>query len=162
MAKMTVNAGEDLINKLAKLSKDSDIIAKKVVRAGANPLADEIRKNIQSLPVEEMRTLQDGEKFDVITSGGKKDLLDGLGVTPPGMDKNGNTNVKVGFEGYGSYPTKKYHKGIPNALLARSIESGSSVRQKKPFIRPAINKTKEKCKEEMSKKFDEEVKIYAL
>ena len=58
-----------------------------------------------------------------------------MGISPPLQDKNGNTNVKVGFAGYD-------RKGTPNALKARAMESGTSTQPKKPFLRPAINKMK--------------------
>ena len=54
-------------------------------------------------------------------------------------------------------PTKQYPKGLPNQLLARAIESGSSVRQKKPFVRPAVTATKKQAIAEMEKIIDEEV-----
>lgn len=153
---MTVNAGDDLINKLANLGKNTDKIAKKVVRAGANPLADEIRKNLEKNLKDNTYVGKDAKK-----RGNKKstkrtgDLLESLGVSPAKIDKYGNTNVKVGFDGYDE-------KGVPNVLKARAMESGTSTLRKRPFIRPAINKTSDKCKDEMAKKFDEEIKIYAL
>lgn len=153
---MTVNAGEDLINKLAKLGKDTDKIAKKVVRAGANPLADEIRKNLENNLKDSTYAGKDTKKRGTKKSNRRSgDLLDSLGVSPAKIDKYGNANVKVGFDGYDK-------KGTPNVLKARAMESGTSTLKKRPFIRPAINKTSDKCKDEMSKKFDEEIKIYAL
>ena len=134
-------------------------IAKDVVMAGAQPVADEIRKGLESLPVDELKQLEAGDKFNVTPYGELKDLYDSLGIAPPDVDSQGNVNTKVGFDGYGSYPTKKYPKGLPNKLLARSIESGSSVRKKKPFVRQAVNRSKKKAKEEMGKKCDEKIKL---
>ena len=47
MAKMTVKGTDELALKLSKLGKNADEVAKKVVRAGANPIADEIRRNLE-------------------------------------------------------------------------------------------------------------------
>ena len=85
-----------------------------------------------------------------------------MGIAPAGVNGEGNTNTKVGFAGYGTFPTKKYPKGVPNALLARSVESGSSVRKKAPFVRKAVNKSRDKAISEMEKKINESIKIYAL
>jgi len=159
MAKMTIRGTDELELKLSKLGKKSTKIAKDVVMAGAQPVADEIRKGLQGLPVDELKQLKTGEKFCVSPYGELKDLADSLGIAPPDVDRVGNVNTKVGFDGYGSYPTKKYPKGVPNKLIARSIESGSSVRQKKPFVRTAVNRSKKKSLDEMQKKCDEEIEI---
>ena len=159
MAKMTIRGMDELELKLSQLGKMSTEIAKDVVMAGAQPVADEIRKGLESLPVDELKQLKAGEKFNVSPYGEIKDLQDSLGIAPPDVDSAGNINTKVGFDGYGSYPSKKYPKGLPNKLLARSIESGSSVRQKKPFVRHAVNRSRKKSIEEMSKKYDKEIKL---
>ena len=80
-----------------------------------------------------------------------------MGITPTGIDFDGNTNIKIGFDGYGKMPTKKYPKGVPNQLLARAVESGSSVRQKTPFIRRGEGKSKKLAEAEMQKKLDEKI-----
>lgn len=162
MAKMEIKGIDELALKVSQLGKDTPKIAKKMVRAGANPVADEIRKRLENLPSDTFRKLSSDEIFTGVPEVQKKDLTASLGVTPVDIDYNGITNVKVGFAGYGSYPTKKYPKGVPNPLLARAIESGSSVRKKTPFVRPAVNKSKKIALTEMQKAFDEEVTIYAL
>jgi hypothetical protein len=159
MAKMTIKGTDELALQLSRLANKSTEISKDIVMAGAQPVADEIRRGIESLPVDGLKQLKSGEKFDVSTYGELKDLADSLGIAPPGVDDTGYVNTKVGFDGYGSYPSMKYPKGLPNKLLARSIESGSSVRQKQPFVRQAVNRSKKKALEEMRKKCDEEIKI---
>jgi HK97 gp10 family phage protein len=141
MAKMTVNAGADYALKLSRLGKDSAEIAKKVVMAGASPVANEIRKNLEANLA--------GSKHS------NGDLIASFGVAPPDIDDRGNTNTKIGFEGYDS-------KGVANALKARAMESGTSTQKKKPFVRPAVNKMRGRAIDEMGKKLDEEIKIYGL
>lgn len=159
MAKMAIRGTDELELKLSKLGKMSTKIAKNVVMAGAQPVADEIRRGLESLQVDGLKQLKNGEKFNVSPYGEIKDLKNSLGIAPSDIDGGGNVNTKVGFDGYGSYPTKKYPKGVPNKLIARSIESGSSVRQKKPFVRTAVNRSKKKSLDEMQKKCDEEIEI---
>ena len=65
-------------------------------------------------------------------------MQEGFGITNM-RHENGAWNVKIGFEGYNEVQTKTYPNGQPNALIARSVESGSSVRDKTPFIAPAVN-----------------------
>lgn len=131
---------------------------KDAVKAGAAIVADKIRANLESIPTERYRKLQPGEVFSGLPAGQKKDLMDSFGLTPIKMDKNGFIHTKAGFDGYGSYPTKKYPKGVPNQLLARAVESGSSVREKHPFVEPAIKATRKAAIEAMEKIIDEETK----
>ena len=162
MARMEIKGIDDWMQKLSNYSDHIDEIAEKAVKAGANPVADEIRSSLASLPEDKFRYLRDGDFFSGVPSTQRKDLLEGFGITPVDVDHEGNTNVKIGFAGYGSHKTKKYPKGIPNALLARAIESGSSVRKKSPFVRKAVKRTKDKAISDMKKVIDEETKIYAL
>ena len=57
-------------------------------------------------------------------------------------DRNGVASIAVGFDGYADITTEKYPSGVPVPLIARSIESGSSVRVKHPFLRRAANEAK--------------------
>ncbi len=137
MAKMTIRGVDDLALQISKLGKMSEEISKNVVMAGAQPVADAIRQELQ-------KNLA-GSKYST------GDLEKSLGITPPGVDSQGNVNTKVGFDGYD-------RDGVPNQLKARVMESGSSKQKKKPFVRPAVNKSKKKAIEEMQKKYDQEVK----
>lgn len=141
MARITIMGIDEYAMRLSKLGADMPKIAKKVVMAGANPVADEIRGNLE-------KNLS-GSKY---SSG---DLLDSFGIAPPDVDNRGNTNTKIGFEGYDQ-------KGVPNPLKARAMESGTSTQPKRPFVRPAVYKMKKKAIDEMGKILDAEIKIYAL
>lgn len=157
MAKATVLKDASIADQLQKLSGRTEEVAKKAIYAGAKILTDEIRSNLENLPEDQFRYLQEGEKFNGVPKDQKKDLEESLGVTPIKRDKHGDWNAKIGFDGYGSFPTKKYPKGVPNNILARSIESGSSVRQKTPFVRPAIRKKKKEVLAAMQTVVDEEI-----
>lgn len=121
------------------------------VKAGAKPVADEIRNRLEKLPEDEYRRLEDGEIFTGLSEGQKRDLEESFGLTPVDRDRRGFVHTKAGFDGYGSFPTKSYPKGVPNQLLARAAESGSSVRQKTPFVRPAVNATRKEAEAEMDR-----------
>lgn len=157
MAKMEIRGFDELELQLSKLANPE--ISKEVVKAGAQPVADQIRKNLQGLPEDKFRYLNKDEVFIGVPKQQKKDLLDSMGITPPDINFDGNANIKVGFDGYGSMPTRKYPKGVPNQLLARAVESGSSVRKKTPFIRRGANKAKGLAESEMQKKLDEHIEV---
>jgi hypothetical protein len=163
LAKLDIGPDFDAYMKqLEKFGIDEPEVAKRVVMAGAQPVADAIRRELEKTPEDNFRQLKENEKFEGIPKSQKKDLLDSLGITPPGVDREGNTNAKVGWNGYGSYKSKKYPRGLPNALLARVIESGSSVRIKTPFVRTATNKSKPKAIDEMQQTINEEANKYNL
>ena len=157
MARMTFKAGDEYAIKLSKLATGQEEIAKKAIYAAAAIVADRIKANLNALPEEKFRYLRDGEKFVGVPERQKKDLIDSFGITPITTDSKGNWNAKIGFDGYGSIPTKKYPNGLPNQLLARAIESGSSVRRKKPFVRPAVNATKKQAQAKMAEIIDKEI-----
>lgn len=159
---MTVKGPDDYMARLSGLGKNTVKVCENAVYVAGGIVADEIRKGIENLPDEKFRNLKYGDRFVGVSSGQKKDLGNSFGISPIGRDRDGIINVKLGFKGYGSYPTKTYPKGVPNALLARSIESGSSVREKIPFVRKAVMKSKKTAIAEMGKSIESDMKIYAL
>lgn len=160
MAKISFKGQSEYFRKLQELqqafAKDSTI--EKAVRAGAAPVADRIRQNLEALPEEPFRKLQEGEIFHGIPKGQKQDLLDSFGLAPITRDRAGFVHTKAGFDGYGSFPTAEYPHGVPNQLVAAATESGSSVRQKMPFIRPAEKATRKDAIDAMEDVIDGEMK----
>lgn len=122
---------------LDKLGQEGVEVSKKMVYAGAKVVADEIKGGLQWATGESEHSTGD--------------LLDSLGIAPIDTDNRGNINTKVGFDGYD-------RKGVPNQLKARAMESGTSTQPKKPFVRPAVNRSKYKAVKEMSRVYDEEIK----
>ena len=160
MAKISFKGASVYFEKLQQMEqhflKDSTI--EKAVHAGAAVVADKIRSNLAALPEEDFRKLQGREIFHGIPKDQKQDLLDGFGLAPVKRDKTGFVHTKAGFDGYGSFPTAAYPQGVPNQLTAAATESGSSVRQKMPFVRPAVNATRKEAIAAMEKAVDDELK----
>lgn len=159
MAKITFKEQDAFFKKLQELERhfEKEKTMKDAVYVGAGIVADEIRKNLENLPEEPFRHLDD-DIFQGVPTGQKKDLEESFGLTPIERGKDGFLHTHAGFDGYGSYPTKDYPKGLPNRLVARAVESGSSVRKKTPFIRPAVKATREKAVKAMEDIIDNEVK----
>jgi hypothetical protein len=86
-------------------------IADGVLRAGADVLADEIKRRLQ------------GELLPESRSG---ELVQHFGITPMQKDDDGNYNVSIGFGGYQQPGTGKFKStGVPFMLIARTFESGA-------------------------------------
>ncbi len=158
MAKMTYKAGEEWALKLERLGDRSGAVAKQAIYPAAGLLADRIKANIRALPEDTYRYLRDGDIFTGVPPEEKEELAEAYGISTIEKDENGDWNAKIGVKGsgYGQRKTKKYPKGIPLLMLARSIERGSSVRKATPFAKPAVQKTKKEAIAMMQKVIDEE------
>lgn len=158
MATMTLKkGGEAIARQLYNMSLAGEGIAKMATYEGAKVMADGIRESIEALPVDKFRYLRGGDQFSVITKQDKKDLLNSIGIDEIKRGEDGVRTV-IGFAGYGRHKTKKYPNGLPMALLMRSIESGSSVRQAKPTIRPTVSAKRREAKAAMVKAGNEAIK----
>lgn len=157
MAKIVMEGIEEYANRLSSLFKDTEGIVRKAVFRGAAVVADEIKNGLKAIPT--IRNNEIGTESNPISGVTKKqksDLIEAFGLAPI-ENKGGYIQTKAGVDGYGSVPTKKYPNGVPNAMLMRSVESGTSFRRKTPVFRPAVNRAKEKCVAEMKKTIDEEL-----
>lgn len=160
MARIRFRGLEEYELKLSKLASGTKEVAGKAIYAGAKIITDKIRENIQALPAhpDSYGLIAYRNKWPApLTDTAKKGLLEGLGITPM-EDDNGFYNVKIGFDGYNDLKTRKYPKGQPNQLIARSIESGTSISEKRPFVTPAIRATRKQAEQAMADVIDEETK----
>ena len=143
MAKYQFKGLEEYAQYLQRIGANTQEICGEAVYAMADIVTDKIRENLEALPSvptkEALEAWKTGQKTQ-LTKAQKKSLEKSLGISSMQND-NGYWNVKVGFDGYNTTKTKSYPQGQPNALIARATESGSSFRDKTPFIRPAVKET---------------------
>lgn len=158
MARMTFRAAEEYELKLSSLSASAPEVIKAAIYAGARVMANAIKNALTSLPTDKFRYLRNGEKFSGPTASEKSDLIESFGITPIAKNRSGDWSAKIGFDGYGSTPTPKYPNGVPNQLVARSIDSGSTVRKKTSFVRKAVNRARAETQEAMATATDEAIK----
>lgn len=160
MAKWIVGKGlNNYIAYLQSIEAVTDEMIGEAVYDMAKVVADKVRANIEALPAvsNEANIATYREGYSRLSEPEKQGLMDGFGVSPL-QDDSGYRNVKLGFDGYNSIKTKKYPQGQPNALIARVTESGSSYREKTPFIRPAVNAAREPAEKAGQAKIDEKIK----
>ena len=158
MARITVDGGAEFLAALSRLEAGREEAQKQAIYAGAKIVADAIRSNIEALPhVSDHQGLiaYRARQKTALTYTAKKGLLDGLGITKIDQDDAGNWNAKIGFDGYNDMKTKHWPEGQPNQMIARSVESGSSVVDKHPFVAPAVRSTKKAAIEAMAAALDE-------
>lgn len=152
MAKMTVGKGLDqYLAQLGNLEDRADGLAGRAIYEGAKIVADKVRANIESLPVQEGPVK--GKRRDPYQDE-KDGLLAGLGIAKKKVN-DGFINVKIGMDGYNSRVTEKYPKGHPNAMIARSINAGTTFMNRHPFINSAVNSSKAAAEEKMKEIIEE-------
>ncbi|MBD5102039.1 MAG: hypothetical protein HDT27_04950 [Subdoligranulum sp.] len=157
MAKFVVKGIEEYALKVSKLGDQTERVAKKAIYEAAAIITDEIRKNIDGIPVQN-GTVPKGEMRKGIPEPAKEGLQQSFGITKIDKDREGVYNAKIGFDGYNDIKTKRWPQGQPNQMIARSVESGTSFMAPHPFIAPAVRKTKAAALKKMSEVIDEETK----
>lgn len=157
IAKITVTGVNELYNKLNKLAASEATNAMKAgVYEGAGAAADALKAEIASLSAEKGSWPFYKKTIVGLSETQKQGLIDGVGIASI-EDKNGVINTKVGFNGYNDHVTEHYPKGQPNALVARSLESGSSIGTKHPFVRPTASKARKTITQKMADKVKKEI-----
>jgi hypothetical protein len=111
--------------------------------------ADAVVQAINALPEEPDRGPPHGRPYMVITPEDKAALAESVGIAKF-THEGDSVDTSVGIGGYGGHTEPDYPGGVPLPLIARSIESGSSVRAKCPFFRRAISRAKASILAKMS------------
>ncbi len=135
MARFVIKTGAEFANRIYALGNESKRAIESALTGGAAIVKDEINRGIQGLPE--------------VTGITKRGLEEGLGISPVG-EREGVYDVKVGFEGYND-------RGIPNAMMARIMESGTSKTPKHPFVGPAKRRSAKAAVDAMQDAFDREL-----
>ena len=158
MAKITFKGLDDYIRAIERLGTDSETMIERSIYPGAAVIADAVKAGINSLNTREDGVRYGGgHKAPGPTAQEKHDLAESFGLAPMRNDA-GYINTKAGFDGYGSHKTRSFPRGVPNALVARSCESGTSWMSKQSFMRKAVTSSRKKAEAEIIKAFDEETK----
>lgn len=141
MARFQNELPNDLIKELEQVERDTRKIFGDMCKAGAEVVKANVLKNMKK-SFKTTRSLEKGLKITKVYE------------TP----SDGAINVKVGFYGYDSIPTKQYpEKGTPIPLKTMSREYGTSQGEnKKPFFRQSFKK--KEIEAEMQKVLDKYIK----
>lgn len=135
MATIRFDGLDAYVQLLAKVEKGAPQIMEKAIQAGAGVVMDEIQKGINTLP----------QKTGITVQG----LSRGLGKAPI-LNENGFINTRIGWDGYND-------RGVPNHLMANIMEMGTSkIQEKHPFVKPAVNRAKQRAEAKMAEVLDAE------
>ena len=139
MAKCQVVLPEEFMLKISRLGKQTDAVAEKVLEAGGEIMLDKIKDNLKSVVGKGENSRSTGE------------LVSSLGLSSVKQDRDGNSNIKVGF-------AEPRSDGGSNAKIANILEYGRSGQNARPFLAPAKKSAKKPCQEAMVRKLEEEIK----
>ena len=157
MAKLNFKGIDEYVAQLQKLQDMSRECIGSAVYAGAGVVADAVKQAIRDLPVDERTITADGYMMQGISRLQKAGLIDGFGIAPL-RNENGYMHVKLGFAGYNAVKTKSYPHGQPNSVIARSVNSGTSFRQRIPFVDRAVSSIKNAAEQAMKNTLDKEIR----
>lgn len=135
MAKCTYKLPEDLLKKLSSLGSQMDDVSEMVLETGGEIVLDKVKSNLEG----------------VLSGNSSGELIASLGLSSVKMDRNGNSNIKVGF-------AEPRSDGKSNAMIANIIEYGKHGQPARPFLKPAKSQSKKACIDAMTKKLEEEIK----
>ena len=115
---------------LSRLSQRSGDVIRAGLKAAANVLADEIRKNLRASIGDPTAT----------------ELMGAFGVTPSSPNREGVWSAHIGFDGYQELGSGER---VAFQLIARAIESGvrsgPHKRPARPFAAPAVSAKREEA-----------------
>lgn len=142
MAEIRTDGVDKYLKKLEKLNKNTDDVCKAGVFAGAKVMGNKIVAAIDKIPIhnpppgkEQFHANPNAEKLlEGLTPAQAEDLKKGFGIATFNHDGLA-WNTKTGFNGYNRIKTKKYPNGQPNAMIVRSLESGTSIRKRRLLLR---------------------------
>ena len=129
MAKISFDGLGEYMKKLNTLGGNVDKAARYAVYPAAGYVLDELKAATPDLSGD----LRDSEKLAKFTTGSDE------------------IYTQIYFDG-------EDHKGTPNSLKARALESGTSKTKKRPFIRPTLKRTQSRAQQMMQEKMDEYMK----
>lgn len=141
MAKCTYSLPDDLLKRLSRVGNRMDEISQKALQAGGEVVLKKVKTNLSSV-------IGKNTKSESKSTG---ELVDALGLSKVLVDKDGNANIKIGF----NEPRKD---GSSNAMIANIIEYGKHNQPARPFLQPAKRQSKDECIETMKQVLEDELK----
>jgi len=140
LAKTSFKMPEEFLIKVSTLANKTDDIIPKVLKEGGEVVEARVKSNLEAVVGKDLKA----------ESRSTGELIGALGITPAGVDRKGDYNVKIGFD-------EPRSDGTSNAMLANILEYGKAGQPPKPFLKPAKNASRKASIEAMKRKLDQEI-----
>ena len=141
MAKFVMMGVKEYINELEKIGGEHTVgILKYAVYPGAAVVADAIKQEIHA------NHTDSGELAKSLTLSAMR-------------NDNGYVNTKISFAGYDSAKkSKRFPNGVPNAVKAAVLESGTSKKSGTHFISKTVKRVTNAAEQAMADALDNKIK----
>ena len=155
MPTFKVEGMDDFIDLCIKTDRTlTSVIGKSIYPAGKH-MGNAIKQSILEIEVD------DGSHHEKRLRRGPsskqyRGLIESFGIAKMHAGNNGY-NVKCGFDGYNSVVTPKYPKGQPNAMIARSVNKGTSSMVAQPFMDNTVSREEIRTIEIIRENFEQQM-----
>ncbi len=166
MATWKNNQGlEDFINLCIFTDAQLTKVIGRSIHPGAKIMANAIKQSINGIQVDDSKGShhykdEDGKTHNRYRTGPtteqKQALIESFGIAAIKRTRYG-WNVKAGWDGYNNIVTEKYPKGQPNAMIARSVNTGSSFMLPQHFLDRAVQGAEATTVQAIADQFDIEL-----
>lgn len=158
MASIKFEGLEEFINLCIFTDKQLDRIVGRTIYPGGRVMSSAIQasmRNIRTSEEYQKNARQYGRKI-MPTKRQVAALIESFGIAKIRKNKYGY-NVKCGYDGYNDIVSERWPKGQPNAMIARSINKGTSFMMAQPFMDAAVSSAEGATIEAMKNQFDHEI-----
>lgn len=153
---IVVEGFEDYIEQLITTDKQLDRICGRSLHPGAKIIANVCKEKLQNLRTDDTLFRWNGGFRHGPTTRQKKFLIESMGIAK--IRHIGNSyDVKLGFDGYNDIVSERWPAGQPNAMIARSVNSGTSFMEAQPFMNQSITESEAAVIKAIEKQFEYEL-----
>lgn len=160
MSHIRVEGMEEYLRLLDLNYKQLERICGRSIYPGAGYIYKECRRRLENIRTDDHLfkfAEQYNRKRRGITSRQKRGLIESLGIAPLRHKNGGIVDVKLGFDGYNDIVTNKFPKGQPNAMIARSLNKGTSFMEAQPFMDQTIEAARHPVEDKIEQQFYKEL-----
>lgn len=149
---LKVDGMAEISELLEKMEQDAPKTASRALYVGAGIMADEIKKNVETIKTAPFKYAKEGSR---LPSPEEKEIVQTAAAGIAKFNKNGTeVDTSVGFQNAGYAELKG--KMVPIPVIVNSINSGTSFMKKQPFVRKAANNAAPKAMEAMRQQIEAE------
>ena len=155
---MRVTGLTELVKQLESMTGNTTAICEDITYEGINVIADAMKEQLNSLKTTDDYSTGSSKRYAADWE--KEALVDSMGITPVQWSGS-KVDYKVGFDGYApNTQTEKYPNGKANAMIANSINAGTSYMQSQPFIKKTMSAGRKAAIAQMETELQEQINKY--
>lgn len=158
MASIKFEGLEEFINLCVFTDKQLDKVVGRTIYPGGKVMSGAIKDSMNGIRVDDSFwgfASQHARKHGP-SSRQLKALIESFGIAKIRKNKYGY-NVKCGYDGYNDIVSDRWPNGQPNAMVARSINKGTTFMEAQPFMDTAVARAEGATIEAMKVQFDKEL-----